>query len=82
MFDWLHRIVLSRYTKSAVRYIIAIVIGALAGQDIPGLAELSEFLKEHSETLSGIVSVILAGLLGTWSVAKNKVNDNISPGTK
>jgi hypothetical protein len=81
MWTWIKGLFASRYIKSAVRYVIAIAIGALAGQEIPGLADLAEFLKEHSETLANIIALILTGVLGSWSVAKNRENSKID-GTK
>lgn len=76
--QWLKDFLLSRYTKSAIRYVLAAMIGYLVGSDIPGFNDLGAFIQEHGDKLVDIVASLLAGFLATWSIAKNRVNAKIN----
>ena len=78
MIGWLKDFFLSRYMKSAIRYVLAAMIGYLVGSDIPGFSELGAFIQQHGDKLVDIVAAILAGLLATWSVSKNRINAKIN----
>lgn len=74
MFEWLKKIITSRYVKSFSRYIITALAAMLVGSNIPGLAELSMFIKTHAGELSDILGTILMGLVTWWSIKKNMHN--------
>lgn len=82
MLEWIERKLLNRYAKSGIRYGIMVLVGALAGSDLPGIADLAEFLRDSAGPLSEITAAILAGLVATWSARKNAANSKMSPETK
>lgn len=83
MISWLKSLITSRYVKSAVRYLIAMLVVYLnKDYQVPMLGELLtliqsslvEFLEVNQEQLVSIITAILMGWLGTWTVVKNKAN--------
>ena len=85
--SWLTRVITSRYLKSAVRYLIAGLIGLLSGLtfDIPVAQDLLmliqsgvvNFLELNQEQIVEVIVSILTGLLATWSATKNRANAKI-----
>lgn len=73
----------NRFIKSASRYAIAALIGALItlATKVPWLEgnvlELANFLKLHEATLAEILAGFLTTLLALWSVLKNKANAQV-----
>lgn len=81
MIDWIQRKVINRYTKSATRYVLMLLVGALVGSDIPGVKEVAEFLTTHADTLVELVAAVITGLVATWSAVKNRANARQSDGS-
>lgn len=77
MFEWMKRLVTSRYVKSFSRYAITALATMLAGSQVPGLAELAVFVKANAGELSDILGIVLMGLVGYWSVRKNLHNKDV-----
>ena len=73
---WLKGLFTNRYIKSAVRYVLAALVGLLVGSDIPGLADLGAFIETHAGELTDIFAGLVAALLAYWSVSKNMDNAN------
>jgi len=73
--NWLKKIVMSRYVKSAIRYaIVALVMYLNKDLQLPYLEDLSKFLNDHMDGLVEALSVALIGWVGTWSYVKNHKN--------
>ena len=82
MLGWIERKVATRYVKSGLRYLLMILVGALAGSDLPGIGELTDLLKENSDTLADTLATVIVALVLTWSARKNKKNSGISEETR
>lgn len=81
--SWIKNFFTSRYVKSVVRYLImGFIVYLNKDVDLPYLDSLIEFLTQNSEILTEIITTILMGLLGSWTVLKNKQNERVEQLTR
>jgi len=74
LFNLLPVVFTEKLIKSFSRYVLAGLIAILAPVAFPGIAELVGFLQQNLNELAEILTLILAGVLAVWTVAKNKAN--------
>jgi hypothetical protein len=78
IMGWIKGIVMSRYLKSIIRYLlVAFIVYLNKSVDVPYLADLVAFLEEHSERLIEVITVAILGFVGSWSFLKNQQNAKV-----